>query len=211
MFPHGPQPEAVHIQIDDRRGVEGKHLAYDQPTHNGNTQGAPQFRSGAGAESQGDGAEERGHGGHHDGPEAQHASLKDRVRGALAVLALGHQGKVDHHDGILFHQPDQQHDADDGDDVEVILEDQQRQHGSDAGRGQGGDDGQRVHQALIKDAQNNVYSQQRGGYQDRLGGQGLLVGLQGAGKKSSDGRWQTHLLLHLVDLEGSVAERKARS
>ena len=127
------------------------------------------------------------------------------------MLALGHQGKIDHHDGILFHQPDQQHDADDGNDVEVILEDQQRQHGPDAGRGQGGDDGQRMHQALIKDAKNNVHSQQSGGYQDGLGGQRRLVGLQGAGEKSLNGGGQTHLLLHLVDLERGIAERKSGS
>ena len=40
-------------------------------------------------------------------------------RGAHALLALGLEREVDHHDGVLLHDADQQHDADDADDVEV--------------------------------------------------------------------------------------------
>ena len=54
------------------------------------------------------------------------------------------------------------------------VEEQQRQHGADAGRGQGGDDGQRMHQALVQDAQHDVDGQQRGRDQDRLGAPGTV-------------------------------------
>ena len=46
------------------------------------------------------------------GTEAQHASLEDRVLGAFAMLPLGDQGKVNHHDGVLLHQANEQYDAD---------------------------------------------------------------------------------------------------
>ena len=39
----------------------------------------------------------------------------------LPLLALRLQRKVDHHDGVLLHDADQQHDADDGDDVQILL------------------------------------------------------------------------------------------
>ena len=40
-------------------------------------------------------------------------------RGAQALLALGVEREVDHHDRVLLHDADQQDDADDGDDAEV--------------------------------------------------------------------------------------------
>jgi hypothetical protein len=40
--------------------------------------------------------------------------------GALALLALGLQREIDHHDGVLLDDADQQHDADDGDDVQIL-------------------------------------------------------------------------------------------
>ncbi len=61
---------------------------------------------------------------------------------------------------FFFTMPIEQHDADDGDDVEIVLEQQQRQHGADAGRRQRGDDGQRMHQALVQNAQHDVDRQQ---------------------------------------------------
>ena len=38
----------------------------------------------------------------------------------------------------------------------------------DAGRGQRGDDGERMHQALVENSEHNVDRQQRGGDQDRF-------------------------------------------
>ena len=42
-----------------------------------------------------------------------------------------------------------------------FLEDHQCQHGTDARRGQGRYDRERMHQALVQDSKNNVYRQQR--------------------------------------------------
>ena len=58
-------------------------------------------------------AEHRGHGRHHDRPEAQQAGLIDRLARRLALVALGLEREVDHHDGVLLDDADQQNDADD--------------------------------------------------------------------------------------------------
>ena len=66
-------------------------------------------------------AEQRGHGGHHDGAEAQQAGLVDGVHRRHALLALGVEREIDHHDAVLLHDADQQDDADQGDDAEIVA------------------------------------------------------------------------------------------
>ena len=56
----------------------------------------------------------------------------------------------------------------------------QRQQRAHARRGQGREDGQRVDEALIEHAQDDIDGDQRRGDQDRLVGQRLLEGLRGA-------------------------------
>ena len=52
---------------------------------------------------------------------------------ALPLLALRLQGEVDHHDGVLLDDADEQDDADQGDHAEVVAEQHQRQQRADAG------------------------------------------------------------------------------
>ena len=114
------------------------------------------------AERQGNAAKQRGHGGHHDGTEAQKAGLVDGFFRRLALLTLGFQGKVDHHDRVLLHNTDQQDDADQRDDAEVCtgqLQSEQRAH---AGRWQRGQDGDGVDVAFVQHAQDDVHGDQRG-------------------------------------------------
>ena len=59
--------------------------------------------------------------------------------GVLAVLALGLQREVDHHDAVLLHDADQQDDADDGDHAQILPEEHQRQQRAHAGRRQRGE------------------------------------------------------------------------
>ena len=115
----------------------------------------------------GNAAEHRGHRGHHDGAEAQQARLIDGLDRRQALLALGLQGKVDHHDGILLHDADEQDDADQRDDAQFGSGEQQRQNGAHAGRGQRGENRQRVDQALIENAEHDVDGDQRG--QNQIG------------------------------------------
>ena len=107
--------------------------------------------------------------------------------GLLLLLAFGRQREVDHHDGVLLHDANQQDDADNGDNIQIDVEEHQGQHGADAGRGQGRNDGQRMDEALVEDAKDDVDGEQRGGDEDRLAVKRFLIGLQRAGEEAVDG------------------------
>ena len=72
----------------------------------------------AAAECERQAAEQRRHRGHDDGPETQQACLEDGLFRRFAFFAFGLKGEVDHHDGILLHDADEQNDADQRDDAE---------------------------------------------------------------------------------------------
>ena len=48
----GPQPEPIHIKVNDRGSKKGQHLAEDQTAHNRDTQRPPQLRAFAQADRQ---------------------------------------------------------------------------------------------------------------------------------------------------------------
>ena len=75
--------------------------------------------------------------------------------GALALL-LGDDGEIDHHDAVFLDQADQHDDADKGVDRQLGLEQQQGEQGAEAGKGQGGEDGQRVDETLVEDAEDDI-------------------------------------------------------
>ena len=73
---------------------------------------------------------------HHDGTEADEAGFEDGIGGRFVFVALGFEGEVDHHDGVLFDDADQHQDADEAIDVQVFAKEQQGGEGADAGGGQ---------------------------------------------------------------------------
>ena len=103
------------------------------------------------------------------GPEAQQARLEMASRGS-GPRALGLEREVDHHDRVLLHDADEQDDADQRDDLRLRPEEQQRQQGADAGRGQRREDRERVDVALVEHAEHDVDRDQRGQDQQRLVG-----------------------------------------
>src|SRR5882724_13006207 len=122
FFSESAETEFVEREIDDGRGVESQKLAHDEAADDADAQRATKLGTGAGAEGEWKRAEQGGHGGHQDGAEAQHAGFEDGVFGAFPAFAFGLEGKVDHHDGVFLDDADEENDADDGDDVEVLLE-----------------------------------------------------------------------------------------
>ena len=153
--------QPVEVEIDHRRGEQRQHLADDQAADDGEAERLAQLGAGALAQHQRQRAEDRRHGGHHDRPEAQQARLVDGVARRQAFDALGFQREVDHHDGVLLDDADQQDDADDGDDVEVVAEQHQRQQRADAGRRQGREDRDRVDEALVEHAEHDIHRRPR--------------------------------------------------
>jgi len=113
--------QSVHVDVNDRGGKQGKHLAEDQPADNADTKGPPNLRANAGTESQRQGAEQSGHRGHHDGTEPQEAGLVDSLLGCFFLFSLRLDGKIDHQNRIFLHDADQQNDSDQRDDAQVHL------------------------------------------------------------------------------------------
>src|SRR5208337_217103 len=148
--------QAVQGKVNNRRGVKGEHLAQNQPADNGDAERITELRTGSSAEGQRHGAKKGRHGGHQDGAEAQDASLEDGFTRAFAIDALGGERKVDHQDGVLLDDTDQENDADQGNDAEVLVKDHERKHGADSRGGQRGNDREGVDVTLVENAQNNV-------------------------------------------------------
>ena len=81
--------------------------------------------------------------------------------GDLPSLALRLDREVDHHDAVLLHEADEHDDADEGVEVEVDAEEQQRRERAEAGRRQARENRQRVDEALVEDAQHDVDHEDR--------------------------------------------------
>ena len=76
----------------------------------------------------------------------------DRFAGSPATVFAQSDGKVDHHDGVFLDDSDQQEDPDHADDVQFHTEEDQAEDRTDAGRGEGREDGDRVDQTFVEDA-----------------------------------------------------------
>src|SRR6266545_3554836 len=201
-----PLGEAIEVQVDDGRGVEREDLREDQTAHDGDAERPPQLRAGARAEGEGQAAEEGGHRRHHDGPEAQETGLIDRFRGRLACFALRLQGEVDHHDGVLLHDADEEDDADERDDIEMRAEELKGEDGAHPGRRQRGENGDGMDVTLVEHAEDDVDGDEGGENEEGLGGQRGLEGLGRALEARPDGDGQPDLPLGVLDGGDGVAE-----
>src|ERR1039458_6329165 len=101
-----------HVGVERRGQVEGDELREEQAADYHQAQGLAGFAARAVAQRDRDGAQERGHGGHHDRAETDQAALINCFHGLQAALALGFQGEIDLHDGVLLHDADQHDEAD---------------------------------------------------------------------------------------------------
>ena len=115
----------------------------------------------------------------------------------LSFLALGFEREVDHHDGVLLHDADQQDDADERDDAELAAAEHQRQERADTGRRQRGENRDRVDVAFVEHAQHDVDRDQGGQDQQRFVRQRGLERPRRALEAGLDARRQPEFLLGL--------------
>src|SRR5215472_2429131 len=202
--------EIVEGEVDHRGGEKRQHLAHDQPADNGDAERLAQLRTGAAAQHEGERPQDRRHGRHQDWPEAQQAGLVDRLPRRLAFVALRVQGEVDHHDRVLLDDANQQHDSDDGDDVELVPGDHQAQQGADPGRGQGGEDRHRMDEALIEHAKHDVDRDDGGEDQQQLVAERRLEAEGGTLEGGEDGGREADLRFRRLHRVNAGAERDAR-
>ena len=116
-----------------------------------------------------------------------------------ALVALGLDREVDHQNRVLLHDAHQQHDADQRDHRQVIAEQHQRQQRADAGRGQGGENGERMDEAFVQHAEHDVDGDGRGEDQPRLAGERLGEFGGVAGIAAGHRRRHADLLLRRAD------------
>jgi hypothetical protein len=113
------------------------------------------------------------------GRKRKQAGLVDCLLGRQIPSALGLERKIDHHDGVLLHDADQQDHADQCHDAEISVEQRQGEHRPDAG-GRQGQDRERVNVALVEDAEHDVYGDDGGDDQVRFVRERLLECARGA-------------------------------
>src|SRR5690348_11327995 len=106
--------DTVERKIDHRSRIQREDLTDDQSSNDGDAKRAAKLRSDSRADRQRQRAEQRRHRRHHNRSKTQEAGFVDRFDGRLALLAFRLKGKIDHHDGVFLHDPDQQNDADEG-------------------------------------------------------------------------------------------------
>ncbi len=143
------------------------------------------------------------------GRKRKQAGLVDGLFRRLAVVALGIEREVDHHDGVLLHDADEQDDADERDDAELGSGEHEGENGADAGRRQRGDDGDGVDVALVEHAQHDVDGDKCGENEQRLVGERVLEGGGRSLEAGVDAGGHGDALLDIVDGLDGVAQRLA--
>src|SRR3569832_1802016 len=119
--------QVLHRHIKRGRDVEREHLREQHSPNHCAAEGAP--RLGAHPRTEGDGqhAEYGGECRHHDGTEALEAGLDDGVARRGLALAAHLQREVHHDEAVLLHEPHQQNQPHEAEDVALLAEQQQRQ------------------------------------------------------------------------------------
>ena len=140
------------------------------------------------------------------GRKRKQAGLVNGFDGRQSVIALGLQGEVDHHDGVLLHDAYEQQDADQRHDAEIGSGDEQREDGADSGGWQRGENRERMDQAFVEDAENDVDGDERGEDEIGLVLEGILEGLRGALEGGVDGGGHAHVGLRFLEGRDGVAE-----
>ena len=174
-------------------------LADDQPADDRDAERLAQFGTGPGPQHQRQRAEHRRHGRHQNRPETKQAGLINRLTRRQSLDALGLQREVDHHDRIFLDDADEQNDADDGDDVEVVVQQHQRQKRADARRRQRRKNSDRMDEAFVEDAQHDVHRDDGREEQEYLVGQRRLKGRRGALERGGEADGKADFFFGLLD------------
>jgi hypothetical protein len=106
--------------------VERERLADDEPADDRDPQGSPKFRARSGTQGHGQRAEHRRHRRHHDRTESEECRLMDGLPWRKSLTAPSCKREVNHDDGVLLHDADEQDETDERNDREVRSGDHQR-------------------------------------------------------------------------------------
>ena len=200
--------EAVEVKINHGGQVEREELREQQTADDGEAERLPHFGASAEAKGNRQGADQRGHAGHHDRAEADQTGFENGLLRGDIFRALPVEGEVDHHDGVFLDDADQHDDANKGVEAQIDLEHVKRDQRAERRRRQAGEDGQRVDEALVEDAENDV-NDEDGNHQQHAealqrGFKGLCCALQAGVER---GR-QAYFVFNGLDRIDRAAERE---
>ena len=111
---------------------------------------------------------------------------------------------------VLLDYADEQNYRDEGNDVQVLVKEQEREHRPDARRREGRDNGEGVDQTLVQNPEDDIDGEQRGYDEQGLPGERLAKGQQGAGKEGVQGGGCAQPRLDAVDARRRLAQRDSR-
>src|SRR5579862_9716282 len=205
-----PPAQVLEGEVNDGRGVKRQRLGKDKAADHRDPQGLPQLRTRAHSNRQRDGAEESRRRRHHDGAEPDDARLVDGFLGGQVFLALGFEGEVDHHDGVLLHDAHEENDADEGDQRKLAPRQHEGQQRADARGGKRQKNGDRVDEALVENPEHDVDGKERGDEQQGHGGKRGLEDLGGALEAAEDVARHPQLARGVGDEFRRLAEGDAR-
>src|SRR5581483_7599445 len=146
-----------------------------------------------------------------DGTEAKQTGFVDGVLGRQALFALGFERKIDHHDGVLFHDADQQNNSYQRNNRQVRPEHKQRQQRADTGGGKSGKDRDWVDIALIQHSQYDVDGDHGGKDEQGFGFERGLKRLGSTSERAVYIRRHRDIILRSFNRSDGVAQRAARS
>src|SRR5258708_11576341 len=210
---HTPNPrlQAIHVDVNDRRGEERKHLAENEAADDGGGKRGGQLGANSRAKRERHGREKGGHGGHQNRTETQQAGLVDRVDGRQSLFPFHLNRKINHENGVFLNDADQEDDADERDDVQIGLDELDREERADASGRNRGEDGDGMNEALVEDAENDVNGGESSKNQHRLMGERILKSLRGALKGGVNGIGHAEFAASLFDVLDRGTERSAGS
>ena len=109
-----------------------------EAAHHGDPEGLPCFAARPQPQGDREAAKQGSHGGHHDRAEPDQRSMVNGRHRIEPLGPLGLQSEINHHDAVLFDNPDQHDDPDVGVHIEFHVENGQGRQGAKPGQGQRG-------------------------------------------------------------------------
>src|ERR1039458_3786348 len=123
------------------------------------------------------------------------------------MLALGLQREVHNQNAVFLHNTDEENDADDSHDAEILAEEDEREHCADASGGQRGENCNGVDETLIEDAKYDVDRDQSGKNEQRFIGERILERRSCALKTGLQAGGEVKVLSRLLNVADRSSQR----
>lgn len=148
--------ELFEVEVEDGGDEEGQGLWEDEAADDHKSKAAVELGAFSDADRKGEGAHDGCKGGHHNGTESHQASFVDGFFWRKPFL-LHFKGIVDDHDPVLFNDPNEEKEADGAEKGKGLVEKEEGDDASKAGKGDGGEDRQGMDEAFVEDPEDKIH------------------------------------------------------